>query len=102
MGRATDCCILCDSGFISSNYHLPGDQILEDRGFTLQDDFVSVCSAELIMSAFTKGKKQLSAREVEVTRQITHVRIHIERVIGLLKSRYGILDGSYYYGEIMD
>jgi len=92
-GRASDVKIVRESGFIDSQYHLPGDQILADRGFTLHDDFASVCSAELITPAFTKGKKQLSAQEVELSRHMSSVRIHVERVIGVLKNRYTILKG---------
>ena len=92
-GRATDCEIVRESGFISHRYHYPGDQILADRGFTLQDDFAVQCQAELVMPAFTKGKKQLSAKEVEITRKIANIRIHIERVIGLIKNRYNVLRG---------
>jgi len=44
---------------------MPHDQILADRGFTLQDDFAVQCSAELIIPPFTQGKKQLEAVEVE-------------------------------------
>lgn len=92
-GRASDVHIVRESGFISSSYHMPGDQILADRGFNLVDDFAAKCGAELIIPAFTKGKKQLSAAEVERSRTISSVRIHIERVIGLLKNRYAILKG---------
>ena len=46
---------------------------------------------ELIIPSFTKGKKQLSAKEVDVSRQIASVCIHVERVIGLIKNRYKIL-----------
>ena len=70
---------------------MPGDQILADRRFTLKDDFAAGASAELLIPAFTRGKSQLSAKEIEVSRKIASVRIHIERVIGLLKSRYIIL-----------
>ena len=50
-------------------------------------------SSELLIPAFTKGKTQLSAKEVEVSHKIASVRIHIERVIGLLRNRYTILKG---------
>ena len=93
-GRVSDIEIVRSSGFIDQRYHHPGDQILADRGFTLQDDFASVCGAELIIPAFTKGKKQLSAQDVEISRKISSVRIHIERVIGLIKHRFAILQGT--------
>ena len=93
-GRATDVFIFRDSGFTSSKYHYPGDQILANRGFTLEDDFAATCRAELIIPAFTKGKKQLSAKETETTRKIVNVRIHIERVIGLMKNRFALLQGT--------
>ena len=48
--------------------------------------------SERSIPSFTKGKKQLSAKEVEISRQIASVRIHVERVIGLIKNRYKILD----------
>ena len=38
-----------------------------------------------------KGKKQLSLQEVECSQRIAKVQIHVERVIGLLKNRYSIL-----------
>lgn len=92
-GRVSDVELVRQSGFISSNLHLPGDQILADRGFTLQDDFAVQCSAELIIPAFTRGKQQLEAADVEKSRNMSRVRVHIERVIRLLKRRFRILQG---------
>ena len=46
--------------------------------------------AKLHIPAFTKGKTQLSALEVEETRKIANVRIHIEHVIGAVRQRYPI------------
>lgn len=92
-GRASDIQIVRESGFTTLRYHHPGDQILADRGFTLREDFALNSGSELLIPAFTKGKKQLAAAEIETTRKIASVRIHIERVIGLLKNRYTILKG---------
>jgi len=93
-GRVSDVDLVRRSGFISNKYHHRGDQILADRGFTLEDEFAAVCGVELIIPSFTKGKLQLSAREVETSRQIASIRIHIERIIGLMKNRYTILSGT--------
>ena len=93
-GRASDVEIVRKSGFISPNLHLPGDQILADRGFTLKEDFASQCGAALLYPAFTKGSNQMTAREVEQSGKLSSVRIHIERMIGLMRNRYTILQGT--------
>ena len=38
--------------------------------------------ATVRMPTFTRGKKQLTRVEVEQTRSIANVRIHVEQVIG--------------------
>lgn len=93
-GRVSDNEIVRSSGFMSPYLHHPGDQILADRGFTLTDDFATTCSVDLVIPAFTKGKRQLSAQDVESSRKMSSIRIHIERVIGLIKNRYKILQGT--------
>ena len=75
--RATDIKTVRESGFINSKYHYPGDQLLAYYGFTLGEDFAVNCSSELFIPAFTKGQKQLTAKKVEITRQIATVRIHV-------------------------
>ncbi|KAK5895915.1 hypothetical protein CgunFtcFv8_009569 [Champsocephalus gunnari] len=91
-GRASDVKIVRESGFISPLYHHPGDQILADRGFTLKDEF-ALLGASLETPAFTLGRKQLPGKDVEESRMKSKFRIHIERVIGVLKRRFHILDG---------
>ena len=68
------------------------DTILADRGFTIAED-IAVFGADLRIPSFTRGKKQLTQKEVETSKQLSRVRIHIERVIGLLKNKYLILRG---------
>ena len=92
-GRASNVEMVRASDFISSKFHQPRDQLLADRGFTMVEEFAIGCGAELLIPSFAKGKKQLSPKEVEVSRKISSVRIHIERVIGLLKKRFTILQG---------
>lgn len=69
---------------------LSGDQILADRGFTIEESVGLYC-AEVKHPPFTKGKKQLACREIDLTRKLAHVHIHVERVIGQLKKKYTIL-----------
>jgi hypothetical protein len=89
-GRVTDDELTRSSGFLEKL--LPGDLVMADRGFRLQDDF-AFRQCKLVVPAFTRGKKQLSAKDVECSRTISNVRIHIERVIGVLKNRYTLLQG---------
>ena len=71
---------------------LPGDVVLADRGFDIAES-VAMMQAQLHIPALTKGKQQLSAMEVESTRKIANVRIHVERVIGCVRQKYSILRG---------
>ena len=56
---------------------LPGDKVMADRGFTIQDS-VMYKQASLVIPAFTKGKSQLDPIDVERRRWIVNVRIHVE------------------------
>ena len=90
-GRATDRCITQNSGFLRLIDH--GDVILADRGFDISDD-LTIYGARLEIPAFTRGKKQLSLQEVEYSKRLSKVRIHVERVIGLLKNKFIILQST--------
>ena len=50
--------------------------------------------AKLEIPSFTKGQSQLQPDEVEETRTIANVRIHVEYVIGNLRKKYSILNGA--------
>ena len=52
--------------------------------------FPSIAGVELLTPAFIEGRDQFSAQDVETS---SSIRIHIERVIGLLKNRFAILQG---------
>ena len=71
---------------------LPGDLVLADRGFTFQESMGLYC-AELKIPEFTRGKSQLEQKSVDETREIAAVGIHVERVIGLLRNKFSILQG---------
>ena len=81
-GRASDKEITLNSGFLDKVTF--GDCVLADRGFLIEEE-LATRGAVLRIPAFTRGKKQLSAKDVDRSRQIAHVRIHVERVIGQLK-----------------
>ena len=89
-GRASDKYITEHCGVL--NNLLPGDLILADRGFTIEDS-VSLYCAQVLCPPFTKGKRQLSRHEVDWSREISRVRIHIEHVIGQLKKKFKLLEG---------
>ena len=42
---------------------------------------------------FTTGKKQLEKVEVDWSRELSSVCIHVERIIGKLRQKYTILQG---------
>ena len=85
-GRATDKHITENCGLLIKL--LPGDIVLADRGFDIQES-VGLSFAEVKIPAFTRRKQQLSP--FEQTRQIAHTRIHVERVIALVRNTYTIL-----------
>lgn len=87
-GRCSDKFITENSGFLQ--FLSPGDIVLADRGFTIGES-VATMGSELRIPAFTRGKNQLSPMDLERTRKIGSLRIHVERVIGLLRNRYTIL-----------
>jgi len=55
--------------------------VLADCGFDIKD-CVGLYCATVTLPTFTRGKEQLSGIEVEQTRRIANIRIHVERVIG--------------------
>ena len=75
------------------DYLIPGDTVLPNRGIDIQDS-VGICCARVAIPAFTKGKKQLTGIDVEQTRCIANVCIHVERIIGLIRQKYTFLSGT--------
>ena len=90
-GRSSDKHLTENSGFLQKL--LPGDFILADRGFDIKESVGMLC-AEVKLPSFRKGYCQLAARDVEETRKIAHLRIHVERVIGNVCQKYNILTGT--------
>ena len=84
-GRVSDQHLTQHCGILE--YLQPGDQVLADRGFNVQDSARLYC-AEVKILPFTCSKKQLSKMEVDKSRDLSRVRIHVEHVIGMLRQRY--------------
>ena len=76
---------------------------LFDRGFTFVEElseFILGFRREggiLKLPKFTKGEKQMSSAEVDKSRQIAHVRIYVERVIGRLRKFRILLDINIHF-----
>ena len=63
--------------------------------------YISLYCAKVKPPPFTRGKKQLSKEEVDVSRQLSRVRIHVERVIGVVRQKYTILQSTLPVNFIM-
>ena len=90
-GRTSDKFLAENCGILKNL--LPGDLILADRGFTVHES-VWYYGAQLNIPAFIRGKDQLDPVDIETTRGIANVRIHVERVIGTLRQKYTILQST--------
>ncbi len=87
-GRVSDKHIVENSGYL--RHLLPGDVVLADRGFDVANS-VALHGATLDIPAFTRGCEQLPPADVEATRKLANVRIHVERIIGVVRQRFQIL-----------
>ena len=58
--------------------------------------------AEIKIPPFTKGKKQLDKVDIDWSRELSLVRIHVERIIGVLKQKYTILQNILPISLITD
>ena len=79
---------------------LPGDVILADRGFTIQESAAMFC-AEVKIPPFTRGKPQLSKLEVDKAHNLSQLRIHVEQIIGVVRQKYSILESTLPISMIM-
>jgi hypothetical protein len=82
-GRATDRHITINSGFL--DLIDPNDQIMADKGFLIKDELM-YRRAELVMPPGAKGHEQMTSQDVQKTKAIANLRIHVERAIQRLKT----------------
>lgn len=91
-GSISDRQLVMDSGLLPLLDHIPpGKNVMADRGFEIQDLLVK---PELILNLppFKGSKTSMTAADVIKTQKIASVRIHVERAIGRVKSRFHIFD----------
>ena len=75
--------ITLKSNFLDKLTH--GDCVLADGGFLVEEE-LATRGAVLRTPAFARGDKQMTAKDIDISRQITHARIHVEHVIGRLEN----------------
>ena len=83
VGAISDVQLTRVSGFIKKLSANGSGQIsvMADRGFTIKDQLTPL-GVSLNIPSFLDGRKQLDASEVQTTRSIASLRIHVERCIG--------------------
>lgn len=86
-GRSSDKFVTEDSGFLDNISE--GDVVMADRGFLILKS-LQQRGGTLHISAFTRGKKQLHPLDLESIRHISHLRIHVERIINLYRQKYTV------------
>ena len=91
-GSVSDKYLTENCGFLDNI--VPGDLVLADRGFNIQAT-LGCRMAHVKIPAFTRGKSQLAPVDLETTRKIAHVRIHLERV--MVACARNILSWGGYY-----
>lgn len=86
-GRASDNFITKKSGILEKLEE--GDVVLADKGFRISD-LVNDKGASLHIPCFVNNGKQLTPKDVERTRNLASVRIHVERLIRTLRGKFNV------------
>ena len=73
------------SGLIDQLKGKPNILVMADQGFTIRDQLRAI-NVDLNIPPFMEGRERLPASEVLEGRKIASLRIHIERVIGIIKN----------------
>ncbi|XP_056632619.1 uncharacterized protein LOC130442486 [Diorhabda sublineata] len=87
-GTATDEEMVANSDFL--NYISPGDVVLANRGFLIEDTSED-SSINCVIQVFIKIKDQLHPLDMELTRNVSHVRIHVKKIVGMMKNKFKIV-----------
>lgn len=87
-GRTSDKEVVKSSGFL--DLILEGDFVLADRGFLI-DDMLAPLNASVAYPAFKKKSHQLEPLDAVHSKELSSLRIHVERLIGSLRQKFLIL-----------
>ena len=60
--------------------------------FCAQQTGLNITELVRLKPAFTKGKPQLSPKELKESRELARIRIHVERMIRMVKQKYSMLE----------
>lgn len=90
VGRCSDRFIGQNSGFL--DLLQPGDVVLADKGFDFAD-LIALRGARLNIPTFLRKNQQMNPLDLERDKQVTSLRVHVERIIGVLKNKYEYLRG---------
>ena len=94
-GSIDDVQIFKDSGIL--DYIRPGDSVMVDRGFTVQELLLPK-QATIFIPPFLAGREKLSEEEEILTKRITKARIHVERFNERLK--LSVVKWNYSFGPL--
>ena len=90
-GSISDKEIIVKSGFLDKLS--PGDGVMTDKGFLIQDE-LAARQAHLVIPPLLKQKPQFTEMELDQTRSIANLRIHVERFMERIK-KYHIFDRAF-------
>lgn len=90
-GRTSDQKITQMSGIL--DLIIEGDFVLADRGFLIED-LLKQKKASLAIPAFKKANRQLQPLDAYDSKELSSLRIHVERMIGSLRQKMQILTNT--------
>ncbi|XP_038576234.1 uncharacterized protein LOC119903968 [Micropterus salmoides] len=81
-GRCSDQFITMVSGIL--DYIKPGDEVMADRGFTIKD-LLFERKIQFVVPSFKRQEGQTHEEYAACSKEMAHVRIHVEKALGRLK-----------------
>ena len=83
--------IIVKSGFLDKLS--PGDGVMADKGFLIKDE-LAARQAHLVIPPLPKQKPQFTEMELDQSRSIANLRIHVERFMERIKD-YHVFDRAF-------